>query len=441
MRNKIAAFIVAALLCITFTSCAKPDSPQFGSQGSSHSTSVTLPSNVQLPAPTQSGFKNLSTVGNAVLGCGGDDGFYETYPAQNGSINMVYIDYASAQEIYLCTTPNCEHNSEACSSWIPAEDAGLFPLVTGTHLLLVNRTYGMETGKAAIPRIDHVNLDGTGRKTLIQFGVDEYLEDVFAGNDNTLVCAIRARDESDELCLKLVSIDLTTGSRTDFYKTSLNEDAQKLFIGMTENGYCILQHTLQSKSADDFPGLDEKAAFEASAASVVYEWYAVPLGSSDAAAFYCESADGVSARVFENGLCIFNQNTMELSLLSPADGSRTVVSNLSVAEFNSSRLGGKIGDWILIDTRAYEDDSVVAFEHRYAVNTNDGTVKEFTLLEEDERGTLCPYLLASDSNYVLLITDETGSNKHYGFTYSVISKEDYINSIDSCRAVRFIENQ
>lgn len=83
-------------------------------------------------APTATGFTNLSRLNNSIFGSGGRDGFYETYAAANGGVNVVYIDYATANEIYLCSAPNCPHDSDACNAWIPRRKPDLHRLSPAT---------------------------------------------------------------------------------------------------------------------------------------------------------------------------------------------------------------------------------------------------------------------------------------------------------------------
>src|SRR5699024_8541184 len=45
---------------------------------------------------------------------------YYVCGSNGGSPLLCYLDYASAAEVPLCARPNCEHNSESCTAWLPA---------------------------------------------------------------------------------------------------------------------------------------------------------------------------------------------------------------------------------------------------------------------------------------------------------------------------------
>lgn len=155
------------VLCI-LTACTGRPSPSTYSNSSATSSDSNVEADNKNTEPTATGFKNLTRPYYSVLGCGGESGYYETRARDDGSANVTYIDYSSQKEIYLCNAPGCAHDNEGCTSWISAENAGVFPLISSDHLLLIHRTYGGEEGKQSLSRIDAASLDGSNRKTLIE---------------------------------------------------------------------------------------------------------------------------------------------------------------------------------------------------------------------------------------------------------------------------------
>ena len=153
------------VLCI-LTACTGRPSPSTYSNSSATSSDSNVEADNKNTEPTATGFKNLTRPYYSVLGCGGESGYYETRARDDGSANVTYIDYSSQKEIYLCNAPGCAHDNEGCTSWISAENAGVFPLISSDHLLLIHRTYGGEEGKQSLSRIDAASLDGSNRKTL-----------------------------------------------------------------------------------------------------------------------------------------------------------------------------------------------------------------------------------------------------------------------------------
>ena len=102
-------------------------------------------------------------------GYGNQDGFYTVRYAADGAANVMFVDYAAGVETCLCASPNCTHDSEACTSWCgcPANIPDVFP--AGDRLVWVylgNPEYVDEYGDAARCRIEVSGLDGAGRENV-----------------------------------------------------------------------------------------------------------------------------------------------------------------------------------------------------------------------------------------------------------------------------------
>lgn len=135
--------------------------------------------------------------------CSTEDGYYylttDTVELQDGNYgtHLMYMDFASGREIYLCSTAGCEHNSSDCPSVFLYDD---FPLwstklfIFGDNLYILSREYdddgamsmgiegddGMESTPAVLYR---AKLDGTERKKVYTFDAALTLEDIVIGNE------------------------------------------------------------------------------------------------------------------------------------------------------------------------------------------------------------------------------------------------------------------
>lgn len=67
----------------------------------------------------------LQGAGGTVYGAAGPEGFYSIagIARPDGSLNIQYTDYASLQTVFLCAQPNCAHDSESCTSFLPGGGA------------------------------------------------------------------------------------------------------------------------------------------------------------------------------------------------------------------------------------------------------------------------------------------------------------------------------
>ena len=166
------------VLCI-LTACTGRPSPSTYSNSSATSSDSNVEADNKNTEPTATGFKNLTRPYYSVLGCGGESGYYETRARDDGSANVTYIDYSSQKEIYLCNAPGCAHDNEGCTSWISAENAGVFPLISSDHLLLIHRTYG---GEELMP---HLWMEATV-KHLLHLTMGNVLAMCFVPTENPL---------------------------------------------------------------------------------------------------------------------------------------------------------------------------------------------------------------------------------------------------------------
>lgn len=99
------------------------------------------------------------------------EGFYRFVPRADGSSNLCYIDFASGQEIYLCSQPNCAHADASCTSWYPSA-LGMLPIPVGDRLVILHGgspSYASLIGDDALAQIEFAALDGSGRSAGIVF--------------------------------------------------------------------------------------------------------------------------------------------------------------------------------------------------------------------------------------------------------------------------------
>ena len=439
-------------LAVLFSACTAPgDSGASDAAGipSGGAASREETSSADPAVPVATGFVNLTRDQYSVLGCGSEQGYYEICYDDSNQANIYYIDYATRQEVYLCAAPNCSHDREGCTSWIDPEEGSYFPLVSGEHLLLVHITYGVEAPQRAIPHIDAANLDGSDRRTLVSFAANERLKTVFAANGSQLVCALDEVNPDDledtNATLKLVLIDLETGARTDFYEQPVEiGGTEPTFLGVTDNGYCVLREQFTAKSEADFPGQEWSDVVEEIQRSTQYTCTMIPVGSAQPAGTF-----SYSGRVYDllcgDGLYYLDCDTRKVTRISLPDATAAELATLPDVGAQSAYLDGKLGDWFLLSQRYYETRSDVSYpvanDCCYAVNVQTGELRELTIRQEVGADRRMATMLGQTAADVLLITDsdvpETAA--HYGYRYSLISREDYLSSnADALRPVSFL---
>ncbi|MGM9733761.1 MAG: hypothetical protein ACI3YT_06545 [Prevotella sp.] len=442
--------VLAALVCM-FTACASVSSSDDSVNTSSSESTVSSPSDSAsadtdieqsdskgITTPVSTGFTTLTREGYSTLGCGGEQGYYELHFDESIGTNIFYIDYATQQEVYLCAAPNCTHDHEGCTAWIDADEGSYIPLVNGDHLLLVHITYGSEAPERAIPHIDVANLDGSSRHTLVEFEANERLKSVFAANGNQLVCALDEVNPDDiedsNATLKLVLIDLDTGERTDFYERAVQiGGTEPVFMGVTENGYCALREQYTAKSEADFPGQEWTDIADEIERSTQYTCTIIPVGGAKPVGTLTYNGR-IYDLLCDDGIYYFDCDSRKVTRLSLPDGTVTELATLPDDGATSAYLDGRMGDWFLLSQRYYEDRSgisyPVAIDCCYAVNVQNGEVRSLDIRQEVGADRRMATMLGKNSVDVLLISDSEvpDTATHYGFVYSLISQEDYLNS-------------
>ena len=181
----------------------------------------------------------LTGEGTTLVGCGTESGFYymtlgagRLTDGRDGH-HLMYMDYATRQEVYLCSDPSCAHNTADCTSVFPEEDfhhsgMSLFTM-NGKLYLLVSQPdqegvvamgssggTSTQSGRAELYRM---NADGTGRKKIYTFNANLTVESFAAGDGSGLYFITKKVSTKSDggstyftaTDRKLVRLDLSTG--------------------------------------------------------------------------------------------------------------------------------------------------------------------------------------------------------------------------------------
>lgn len=206
MKTKIISFVLIVLLCtVLISSCTNID----------NSTSTSNLSRNQVPYSSISGMPpNAKQIGGEMGGieffATSEDGFYELIGVFPGSTSIFYTDYATNKKMYLCSRPECNHDSDSCLSYIDVSK-GNIPgvLYADGKLLLISPA---TSSGSYNPNIEIMNPDGSDRHELISF---KATQDIGMGwyllCDKTIYFMMSDVSDSGGYSLSLVSVVLDTG--------------------------------------------------------------------------------------------------------------------------------------------------------------------------------------------------------------------------------------
>lgn len=138
------------------------------------------------------------------------EGVYEVAWLRPGACNLLYLDAASQKEIFLCSSPNCNHDTEACSSYLEVGESGCSYNIFyyKDHLYALRNMGGTES-----PYLMEFAPDGTQRRTVLTLNSGEMFTGTVLGYGDSILCEITVVGDDTFSHPQLEKIDLETGSR------------------------------------------------------------------------------------------------------------------------------------------------------------------------------------------------------------------------------------
>ena len=184
--NKWVSLLLVVCFVAVFTGCQ--GRAGFGESASNPSLAQTA---AQEPLGV-SDMKLLTKWNGVCSGAAGEQGFYYPKVKDDGSMLLMYLDYATGAETVLCSNLSCEHRDASCPAWISANQGGVVPLVVGDSLFLISRGSDNPSEEICQPKLIRMELNGADKRTVIELDASEELIPPFAGNEDTIVCSYRS---------------------------------------------------------------------------------------------------------------------------------------------------------------------------------------------------------------------------------------------------------
>lgn len=159
---------------------------------------------------------------------GNENGYYYVDRSSGINANLRYIDYATAQDIYLSSRPEANHLTSEDDSYISSV-AGLgilFPVGDSLFLLRAGAPmYADQFGQDALAAVFRMELDGSNRQQIYTGGGDEILLSTAAADEKYLYLIsqqIIGDEDSPEQYGHLLRVDQRTGEATELCRFSPN---------------------------------------------------------------------------------------------------------------------------------------------------------------------------------------------------------------------------
>lgn len=183
-------------------------------------------------------------------GDGNEDGYYRLINNDDGYFNILYTDYKSGQEVYLCDKPECQHKDDSCTSYIDSDIAEMF--IYKDHLYMIENSADAvfsigadgqsveDTTKAS--KIYQLDLNGQNKKEIYQLKEGYSFENgnLFLDN-NELYLAVK---KSESVETKKNSITSMT-TKSELYKINLetgkDEKVMDLYDGLSDKSIMAVE--------------------------------------------------------------------------------------------------------------------------------------------------------------------------------------------------------
>ena len=216
MKNKrLQSLLASILLASMLAACAAGDTVTTDSASSAAE---------QAPRPNTA----------AIVRCNAStqQGYYHTGIYYGEGASICYLDYETMQDVALCASPNCAHNSDACPAFYPFEGRTLLGgvQVVGDTLLALQTVPGESTA----PHIDQLGLDGSYQKCLAEFGANQQLPgdietDYYTDGTFLYFVLNDVNPETAKRSGRVVSVSLNSGEVQTVYQSPEEVTQLKIF--------------------------------------------------------------------------------------------------------------------------------------------------------------------------------------------------------------------
>lgn len=436
------------------------DNGNTSAQTSGDSDSRSLPSNT-------SGLRFLCSEISA-NSCSANNGFYylsqdfeNTVDLGNGNqgTHLMYMDYASCQEVFLCSAPGCTHETADCTAVLdenfPPYSSNLF--LHGDSLYILSRkndfensadfssTFSESSGLVSPDNADSVtslyrmNPDGTEREKVYTFDSDLIIEGTLAIDDNGLYAVAKKlsteksgdADYASSSQRTLVFLDLSSFTVRDICSLDFGDNIVWQMTGCA-NGCILLEGTdYEKKPTEEEYYDDDKFAEYYENSSQVFA--SLDIQNPKLREFYRTSnKTPLTKAILGDTIYLSRYGSEDIIGINTATGEEKVVASLP-----QSIIWDSLGDNILCCRNSDFSDYTY-----YFVNVDTGDVMHSSLVNKSLGWTL-EFKAETDSD-VLVIYDyaATPSELNEGgytismYQYGLISKEDLYSGVDNFRAIR-----
>ncbi len=416
--QKKSVFYKLLSICLLFTML-------FTGCGRRASSGSSLPEDESTAANSASGPEQnpLPELKKGLRRCtsGTDGGYYQLETVYPFSASILYIDYAARREIFLCSRPECPHNTDACTSFLPLGDEMACP----TILAIDDALYFVQTGTSASapPHLCTSSLSGTEMRTIAEFPATyTILPDFYTDGDALYFLTYDVDMDAVNNVLKIVQVDLKSGAYQELYTVSSTS-----FISIEsafDRNFIIDTYAANPKTGK---GVWTYHFLNVDTAAFTQE---IIQDGTEQCGSYWYGSTLYKIHYDEKTLESLDYRTQESRTVSYAD----IFSQAGFPEFDI-RVGAVSINNTLVRLNCKATEEMDNPRFMFLLNLQTGNLRPFTLIKPYNRDEITiraktddSYLVCTD--YIISSADSSGPVPQYKYSpqYALITEEDYAAS-------------
>ena len=186
-----------------------------------------------------------------------DDGIFVLENLYADSQNILYIDSKTKQEVFLCSSPGCSHDTEACPSFLSAKGGYGYQIACYQNRLFL---FQNESADGTAPFIMQLDINGENPQTICTLQSGESFSGKVFGYGDSLLIEISKTDGSTN-STRLEKINCTTGAQETLFQypqdayysamTSIENDLIYISIVNDEYQYFKVDPAINNLSLSD----------------------------------------------------------------------------------------------------------------------------------------------------------------------------------------------
>lgn len=443
--KRIVSSLLTGVLVLTLTACGTDR------QESSKSSEVS----------SEPGGTQQQTVSNELtLLCDDSSSFSNHFGTESGfyyftesnkiadklsGMHLMYIDYATKKEVFLCSDSGCLHDSEQCSSVYAQDEFGTdsLPFVWGDALYVLSRDYdtdgntsfnfgeGATTPEAKKVNLYRMNLDGSSRQKIYTFSDDITTEKlVFGDGDNLWFVTKKLQTQSEK------AGDYTTSTDRNLSKYSISENKiidtisldfgdniYQTVVGASGGTFVLngVAYPDGMSEADVMKLSDEEWKEICKNSSTIYS--SLDVRSKNKKEIYCIDSSGMQSTcsVKDGVLFVSDCGDSGIVKINLASGKKTKFANLA-----QNYIYFSLADTLCCLDTGKTDDTTL-----YFADMKTGEIYHSTLTNKSLGWQLDVLADTDDQVLVVYDYDATENGDQYtinAYKYALISKDDLYNS-------------